>query len=432
MAKSIVSIAHSDDYLGTPANYTHEHVEKIKAMIRQIADDTRGGMGNIVHKDDVVFIKVNTVTTAPAENGFTTDPRMLEALIELVKEQEPKKIQIGERCGLGLDTMKCFEVTGVAEVARKTGAELVALENTEFEMHHMNRPISFADFPFPKVVKDADVYIGMPKMKVHIHTGLTNAMKLQFGLLPDYKWMSECHRDDIYQKIANLTAATKPDWFIVDSLWTCQGNGPFSPYPDDRIADWNTTYGGSDPVAIDTVAEMLMQWENPGNLPSTVMGAFEGLGTNKLDEIELKGVPVDSVSRKFNHQDTVLCGKFKNVNIIVGSACEPGCRVMVRMGLDAAYVAGLTEKLPVPVTIFTGLQFEPYIKDVKGPVLIYGDCAKKMAEFYPDAFTWFSNEKYPSCVPMYSNIPGNGIGDILEKIIADPTVKGGAVMELNK
>ena len=415
--KSIVSIAHYDGDLGTPSNYTQEHVERIKDMIRQIADDTKGGMQNIVHESDVVFIKINTVNTSPAENGFTTDPRMLQALIEVVNEQKPKKVQIGERCALGQDTMKCFEVCGIKAVAEKTGAELVALENTEWEMHNMNRPISYACFPFPKVVKEANVYIGLPKMKVHIHTGLTNAMKLQFGLCPDYKWMSECHRDDIYQKIANLTSAADPDWFIVDSLWTCQGNGPFSPYPDDRIVDWNTTYGGSDPVAIDTVAEMLMQWDNPGNLPSTVMGAAEGLGTNKLDEIELKGVPVEKVSRHFNRQDSVLCGKFKNVNVIVGSACEPGCRVMVRMGLDAAYVAGLLDKLREPITIFVGLQFEPYIKDVKGPVLIYGQCAKKMAEFYPDAYSWFPTEEHPTCVPMYSNIPGRGIPDIIQKII---------------
>ena len=417
--KSIVSIAHCDDNLGSPGSYTAEHVEKIKAMIRQIADDTKGGMQNIVHEGDVVFIKINTVTTAPPEAGFTTDPRMLEALIELVKEQKPKKVQIGERCALGQDTMKCFEVCGITKVAEKTGAELVALENTEWEMHHMNRPISYADFPFPKAVTDADVYIGLPKMKVHIHTGLTNAMKLQFGLCPDYRWMSECHRDDIFQKIANLTAASEPDWFVVDSLWTCQGNGPFSPYPDDRITDWNTTYGGSDPVAIDTVAEMLMQWPNPGNLPSTVMGAFDGLGTNKPEEIELKGVPVEKVSRYFNKQDTVLSGRFKNVNIVVGSACEPGCRVMVRMGLDAAYVAGILDQLTEPVTIFLGQQFEPYITNVTGPVLIYGQCAQNMAKYYPNAYTWFPTDEHPTCVPMYSNLPGRGIGDVLQKIIAD-------------
>lgn len=415
--KSIVSIAHYDGDLGTPAKYTREQLEKVKDMIRQIADDTKGGMKNIVHEGDVVFIKVNTVTQAPAENGFTTDPRMLEALIELVNEQKPKKVQIGERCGLGLDTMKCFEVTGVAAVAERTGAELIALEKSEWVMHDMGEPRPFRKFPVPKAVKDADVYIGLPKMKVHIHTGLTNAMKLQFGNLPDYKWLADCHRDDVYYKISNLTKAAEPDWFVVDSLWTCQGNGPFSPYPDDRIIDWNTTYGGSDPVAIDTVAEMLMEWPNPGNLPSTIMGAADGLGTNKIEEIELKGVPVEKVSRFFNRQDSVLCGKFKNVNVIAGNACEPGCRVMVRMGLDAAYVSGLLDKLREPITIFVGVQWEPYITDVKGPVLIYGECAKKMAEFYPDAYTWFPTEEHPSCVPMYSNIPGKGIGDVIQKII---------------
>ena len=55
-----------------------------------------------------------------------------------------------------------------------------------------------------------------------------------------------------------------------------------------------------------------------------------------------------------------------------------------------------------------------------------------MAEFYPDAYTWFSTDEYPTCVPMYSNIPGNGIGDILERIIKDPNAKGGPVLTLDK
>ena len=66
-------------------------------------------------------------------------------------------------------------------------------------------------------------------MKVHVHTTFTGAMKLQFGNLPNYDWMVRCHRDDIYQKIVNLTRAANPKWFVMDSLYACQGNGPFSP-----------------------------------------------------------------------------------------------------------------------------------------------------------------------------------------------------------
>ena len=75
------------------------------------------------------------------------------------------------------------------------------------------------------------------------------------------------------------------------------------------------------------------------------------------------------------------------------------------------------DKLPEPITIFVGLQFEPYVTDVKGPVLIYGKCAEKMKEFYPNAYTWFPTEEHPTCVPMYSNIPGRGIPDVIQKII---------------
>ena len=63
-----------------------------------------------------------------------------------------------------------------------------------------------------------------------------------------------------------------------------------APYREDLIKDFNTICGGPDPVAVDTICEALMDWDYPGtNVPSTVLGAAEGLGTNKMEEIELVG-----------------------------------------------------------------------------------------------------------------------------------------------
>src|SRR5437016_12809090 len=115
--KTTIAIAHSDADLGKPAEYTREQLDLVKAMIRQIADQTMGGMSNIVHQGDKVLIKINTVIPVPANAGFTTDPRMLEALIELVQEQNPARIQIGERCAMGGDTRRAMEVCGIADVA---------------------------------------------------------------------------------------------------------------------------------------------------------------------------------------------------------------------------------------------------------------------------------------------------------------------------
>src|ERR1044072_7829820 len=103
--KTKVGIAHSDQDLGKPGEHTREQLDIVKGMIWQIAYDSMGGMQNIVHAGDKVLIKINTVIPVAANAGFTADPRMLEALIELVKEQKPSRIQIGERCAMGADTL---------------------------------------------------------------------------------------------------------------------------------------------------------------------------------------------------------------------------------------------------------------------------------------------------------------------------------------
>lgn len=419
--KTTVAIAHSDAGLGTPAKYTRQQLDRVKQMIREVADRSMGGIGNIVKRGDKVLIKINTVIPIASEAGFTTDPRMLEALIELIAECAPGRIQIGERSALGGDTRKAMEVCGISEVAARTGAELCPFDNVPFDMYKIDRPVSFNEFPVPRPVREADVYIGLPKMKVHIHTTFTGALKLQFGNLPDYDWMARCHRDDIYQKIVNLTRAAHAKWFVMDSLYACQGNGPFSAYADDLIKDFNTICGGSDPVAVDTVCEALMDWDNPGtNAPATVLAASEGLGTNRMEEIEIAGVPVEQVKRKFKRQDTILQGKFKNVNLVVGCVCEPGCRVLMRMALDQVSTDGTLDKLKRPLYIFTGMQFESQIKQVDGDVIVFGDCAKSMLEQFPNAKYWGSCPEYPNCTPIYANIPRIGLAGHIRSLAHQP------------
>ena len=65
--KTTVAIAHSDSDLGKPAEYTKEQLALVKDMIRQVADQTMGGMHNIVKPGDKVLIKINTVIPVAAE-----------------------------------------------------------------------------------------------------------------------------------------------------------------------------------------------------------------------------------------------------------------------------------------------------------------------------------------------------------------------------
>src|SRR3954468_24963302 len=150
--KTTIGIAHSDADLGKPAECSREQLELVKGMIKDIADQTMGGMDKIVKPGHKVLIKINTVIPVAANAGFTTDPRMLEALIELVKEQNPSRIQIGERCAMGADTMEAMRVCGIVDVAERTGVELVPFEKVPFDMYKIDRPISFNEFPVPRPV----------------------------------------------------------------------------------------------------------------------------------------------------------------------------------------------------------------------------------------------------------------------------------------
>ncbi len=417
--KTTVAIAHSGADLGKPAEYTRAQLDIVKGMIRDTADQTMGGFQNIVRKGDKVLIKVNTVIPCPPNSGFTTDPRILEALLELVQERKPARVQVGERSAMGGDTRNAMEVCGVGDVARRTGAELCPFEEHPFDMYKINRPVAFNEFPVPRPVREADVYIGVPKMKTHVHAALTCALKIQFGNLPDYDWMSRCHRDDIFQKIVNLTRAANPKWFIVDSLYACQGNGPFSAYPEDLIRDFNTICGGPDPVAVDTVCEALMDWDDPGtNAPATVLAAAEGLGTNKLEEIQITGVPLDRVKRRFRGRNLAMQGRFPNVHLITGAACESGCRGLI-IGFDQLYVEGTLNKLKRPLYVFMGLQFaeEDHIKELDGDVIVLGDCAKGALERFPNAKYFGSNAEYPHCLPIWSNIPAIGLVQYVRSLV---------------
>jgi hypothetical protein len=123
------------------------------------------------------------------------------------------------------------------------------------------------------------------------------------------------------------------------------------------------------------------------------------------------------VKRRFRRQNTVLQGRYPNVNLTMGPACEAGCKAIVRIQLDQLHADGTLAKLERPLHIFTGLQFDPSSKPVEGDVIVVGDCAKGMLEKYPGARYWGSCEKYANCTPIWANLPDEGIAAYVRHLL---------------
>lgn len=76
-----------------------------------------GGIKSFVRPRDKVIVKPNLVLALPSDTGLTTDPRVVQVIVELCRRVNPSDVTIAEGSG-GVDTKNAFERCGYSERAR--------------------------------------------------------------------------------------------------------------------------------------------------------------------------------------------------------------------------------------------------------------------------------------------------------------------------
>ena len=86
-------------------------VNDVAALKKELstAIELLGGFKSRILKGDSILIKPNVLAPMSYETGATTNPFLVEALIDLLQEYGIKKITIGECAVVGLKTDECFE-----------------------------------------------------------------------------------------------------------------------------------------------------------------------------------------------------------------------------------------------------------------------------------------------------------------------------------
>ena len=92
-------------------------------LLTQKMFESVGGINKFIAKGDVVVLKPNISWAQPPNLGATTHPEVIRAVIELCQEAGAKTVRIADNTIH--DARRCFAVTGVGQVAEKTGAELI-------------------------------------------------------------------------------------------------------------------------------------------------------------------------------------------------------------------------------------------------------------------------------------------------------------------
>ncbi len=279
--RAVVAIAHTTE--------KHRSRERVYKLVKE-AIDLLGGIKRFVKAGDTVLIKPNLTVFYSAEEGCTTDPLVVGALIMLAKEAGASRVIVGESSGGFFDSLDSMRITGTAAVAEREGAELLNLGSDETP----NRDVRLhtgETVPLPAPLLDADVIINVPKAKTHHYEPISGALKNWMGVV-NQNWRLEYHgNDDSIARFVAIMAITKPALNVVDALIAGEGDGPIANQPH-----WcGSILASVDPVAIDVSISRLLKQENSRiSFKYAEEGERQGLGTRT--NIEYVGKQIEEVA----------------------------------------------------------------------------------------------------------------------------------------
>ena len=262
--------------VGTQENYD------VMALTRKVFEAV-GGMGRFVSRGDVVVIKPNVSWARYPDMAATTNPEVMEAVIRLCLEAGAKKVRIADNTIH--DARRCFALTGVGAVAKKTGADLVyprpsLMKDMKLHGHRLDV------WPVFVPLVEADKVLSLPIAKVHGLSTLTLGMKNWIGGVGGRR--SALHQD-IHQSIVDLAQFFNPTVTLIDATRIMITNGPSGGSPSD-VAIRNTLILSDDPVAGDAKAAAGLFGLVPSEVGFIQLGEKWGLGTYDLEKIATQRV----------------------------------------------------------------------------------------------------------------------------------------------
>lgn len=208
-------------------SYSEKEVEKAVAK----ALKALGGIGHFVKKGSKVLLKVNLLDAKRPEEAITTNPAMLKAVAKACKKAGAR-VFVGDSpavSGFG----KVAETAGISKACRQAGARLVELSEP-VERRTKTRLAAEKIF-VSKKIEEFDTVINLPKLKTHVFTGYTGAVKNIYGCVPK-RIKGEYHlkfqsAEAFSKMLIDLNSIVKPSLSIMDAVVGMEGEGPSAGKP---------------------------------------------------------------------------------------------------------------------------------------------------------------------------------------------------------
>ncbi|MCK5529514.1 MAG: DUF362 domain-containing protein [Kiritimatiellae bacterium] len=272
--KAIVSFLRCDNY----SSDMQAVVEKLLADI--------GGIEKFVKPGQKVLLKPNMLTARTPEQATTTHPEVVRAVIRIVKAQGAI-VSVGDSPANITKISELWDTTGIKKVCDEEGVPLLNFENAGSE----TLTIYGTSINIAKPVMEADVIITLPKVKTHVLTTYTGAVKNLYGTIPGFQ-KTMIHKmfpkpNAFGRFIAALYDEICPQLAIADGILGMDGEGPSGGNP----FQLNFLAASADSAALDSsICRLLDINVNAVGYLKTI--GHEQIGIITEDDIELRGTPL--------------------------------------------------------------------------------------------------------------------------------------------
>jgi uncharacterized protein (DUF362 family) len=224
---------------------------------------------NYSFKKDIkdIAIKPNMCYYWDYTTGQTTDPKLVAALIEVIRNQISPDVNISivEADASAMRCKYAFKILGYEKIANEYNVRLVNLAEDKCEDVDVTVDGKNLQFKLPHTIRDADLRINVPKIKYMSLTKVSGALKNIFGCNPivsKYKFHSR-----LDETIVALNKIMKIDLSILDGM-IVSGRKP---------AKLDLLLASQDIVALDAAAAKLTG-VNPKSVNHIMLANEEGLG----------------------------------------------------------------------------------------------------------------------------------------------------------
>ena len=225
-----------------------------------------------------VLLKPNVLSQNIPAQCTTTHPAVVEAVCGMLSDLG-NSIVIGESSAFyqGGHTARAFRTSGIADVAKRFDADLVAFEEGPLKLAKNGGRSALPEILLSALVDDVDAIVNIPKLKTHSFFRMSGAVKNLFGFVPggakyEYHFVGGIGVDSFAEKIADVWLQVKPSLSIMDAIRGLDGFGPAamgSPRNDGLLLV------AQNPWALDWIAAICMGFV-PEDLPGCAVGVKRG------------------------------------------------------------------------------------------------------------------------------------------------------------